>query len=246
MSFNNIIQIINEEIENTQLSNRIRCLEKTLAAELNKYAGSDNYDDKWFEIRQVHRRLENYLKDGAFLIGRDYNDIWINNFVKGLNYSENNTYVRGDDVTNEFPELKSENINIYKASGDKTLFRGISVDDWNRIQTQGYMDSDMRGAITVNEGINLAQNPTTAQYYLPPNDQGVILAINPRGLNLYMLSDEYIRVFEPISLKNIINVSDVIIKNDMGGILATDSVNRQILNNIENKLKELNVKFNCN
>ena len=96
----------------------------------------------------------------------------------------------------------TQNIRVFKASGDKTLFRGVSVEDWNRIKSQGYIDSDMRGAIISTEGINLAQTPSTAQYYLPHNDKGVILAINPQGLDLYMLSDEYIRIFEPIPIKN--------------------------------------------
>lgn len=250
MSNKQIVQIINEEIQNVALDKKIKCIKDTMEAELNNYASREDWDDRWMDIRQVHRQFEGYLKDGSFSINRAEHDAWMDNFVRGLNYSENNTYVKGDDVTNEFPDLgrdqvySTQNIHIFKASGDKTLFRGVSVDDWNRIKSQGYIDSDMRGAIISTEGINLAQTPSTAQYYLPHNNQGVILAVNPEGLDLYMLSDEYIRIFEPIPVKNIIKVSDVVSKTDMGTTLTPN--NAQALKRYENKLKELNVPINCN
>lgn len=239
----NLINIINEEIEKFALNNRIKCIEKSLETELKKYASSNDYDDRWFELRQEHRKLENYLKYGAFSVYIDENNKWLNNFTMGLNYSENNTYKRGEDVSSEFPDLKREGIDTFKAYGDKILFRGVSVDDWKRIQSQGYIDSDMRGAIVESEGINLAQTPSTAQYYLPHNDEGVILAVNPQGLNLYILTDEYIRVFEPIPLKNIVKVSNIITKNDMGSMLSTNS--DQILKNIEDDLNKLDFTTNC-
>jgi len=245
-----ILQIINEEIQNVALDKRIKCIADTLEAELNSYGNSENWDDRWFEIKQVHRKFTSYLKYGAFSVNNDDNDVWLNNFVQGLNSSENNTYRKGDDVTNEFPDLgrdqiySTQNIRVFRASGDKTLFRGVSVDDWNRIKSQGYIDSDMRGAIISTEGINLAQTPSTAQYYLPHSDQGVILAVNPQGLDLYMLTDEYIRVFEPIPVGNIIKVSDVVTKTDMGGMLSTN--NGELLKRYENELNKLNVPINCN
>ena len=239
-----ILQIINEEIQNVVLDKRIKCIADTLEAELNSYGDSKNWDDRWFEIKQVHRKFANYLKYGAFSVNNDDNDVWLGDFTNGLDFSENNSYRKGEDVTNNFPELTREDIHVYKAYGDKILFRGVSIDDWNRIQSQGYIDSDMRGAIVESEGINLAQTPSTAQYYLPHSNQGVILAINPQGLELYMLRDEYVRVFEPIPIKNIVKVSDVVTKTDMGGMLSTN--NGEVLKRYENKLNELNVEINCN
>ena len=101
----------------------------------------------------------------------------------------------------------------------------------------------MRGAILETEGINLGQTPKTASYYLPSNNDGVILAISPKGLDLYMLDDEYIRVFEPIPIKNVIKVSSIITKNKIGGIVTKNTQKKT--NEMINRLKNINVEINC-
>lgn len=58
-----------------------------------------------------------------------------------------------------------------------------------------------------------------------------------------MLADEYIRVFEPIPIKNILKVSNVFIKNSMGGLLTTNTEEK--VNEIIETLKKLNVRVNC-
>jgi hypothetical protein len=161
-------------------------------------------------------------------------------FTKGLNVGDldySHPYVKGE-LANQFLNLNKINFKVYKAIGDTILFRGVSVEDWVRIQKQGYIDTDMRSAISQYEGINLAQNLKTSIYYLPHNKKGVILAISPKGLDTYMLSDEYVRVFEPIPIENIIRVSEVFTKNQIGTLLSNNLLTS--LGNIELKLNEIN------
>lgn len=162
-------------------------------------------------------------------------------FLKNLNYSDNHTYKKGERV-GILPNSNS-NIPIYRAWGDKTLFRGVSLKDWERIKNQGYIDSDMRGAIVDSEGINLGQTPKTALYYFPHNDKGVIMAISPKNLDLYMLSDEYIRSFNTIPTENIIKISDVFIKNKTGVTLTTNTEKK--INDIIGRLKMINIDVDC-
>ena len=58
-----------------------------------------------------------------------------------------------------------------------------------------------------------------------------------------MVTDDYIRVFEPIPIKNIIKVSDIIITTKHGDILSLNT--EQKINEIIKKLKELNIYINC-
>jgi hypothetical protein len=139
--------------------------------------------------------------------------------------------------------LPNSNKFVYRATGNKTLFRGVSLKDWDRIKNQGFIDSDMRSAIFETEGINLGQTPNEASYYLPHNEEGVILAVSPKNLDLYMLDDEYIRVFEPIPIKNIIKVSSVFLKSKIGSILTTNTEGK--INDMINRLKTINVDVNC-
>jgi len=226
------------------INEKIACIQKTLKYELDKY-NSNNLDDRWVDIRQELHAIDSYLKNGMFKIGRtDYNNFIIN-FLSDLNVSASDkyTYKRGENVTKDFIGLQKVGITIYRALGDEILFRGVSLKDWKRIKSQGYIDSDMRGAVSEYEGINLAQIPSTAISYLPNNNKGVVLAINPTDLDKYMLTDDYIRIFEAIPIKNVIKVSDIIFKDEMGSVLTSNTSKK--IEEIVNSLKKLNVEINC-
>lgn len=241
-----VLDNITEQKSSSDIFARINCIQSILEKELKNY-NNENYDDRWVDIRTILRKISNFRKIGYFQTGDDERKEIMSDFLKGLNYSDKHTYEKGEVVGN----LKITDahwnpdtvIPIYRAIGDKTLFRSVSLDDWNRVKRQGFLDSDMRRAILSSEGINLAQTVSTAHYYLPHGKEGVILAISPKGLDLYMLKDEYIRVFEPIPIKNIIKVSDVFCSDEHGGFL-TKNTERKVKEIIDD-LKEINVIVDC-
>jgi len=242
---NTIYEYLNENTENN-LDVKLKCIQTILKEELDKHKNKDLLDDRWIEIRQELRRINGYFEDGYFLANKDDEKNKMN-FLKNLNYSNTHTYKKGEK-TGILPDSNRgyDNINkipIYKAIGDKTLFRGVSLKDWERIKNQGKIDSDMRGAIVESEGINLGQTPNTAKYYLPHNNKGVILAISPKNLDLYILDDEYVRVFEPIPIKNVIKISDIFIKNKHGLTLTTNTEKK--INDMIDRLKNIDVDINC-
>ena len=99
----------------------------------------------------------------------------------------------------------------YKVSGP--IYRGVSLEDYKRIKKQGYVDTDMRGAISRDEGMNLAKDPRTALEYVPNDKQGVVLAIDPGKLKLWGIkSDDYIRTSDKIPGEAILGVSDIMDK----------------------------------
>jgi hypothetical protein len=86
-----------------------------------------------------------------------------------------------------------------KEGSTGVVFRGVSVDDYNRIMQSGAIDSDMRGAISPNEGINFTPDIRTARNYLPQGQPGVIMAVDTSGLPMHMIqADSYLRSFSPI------------------------------------------------
>ncbi len=226
-----------EESSKNNFKRQIDCIKSKLEIELNKY-GDENRDDRWFEIRQELIKINGYIEDGYFSSNTVEVEKDLNKFLVGLNHSDKYTYKKG-----EVSKTIGNSLEVYKAIGDKTLFRGVSVNDYNRIKSQGYIDSDMRGAILSDEGINLGQTASTALYYLPNNMEGVLLAINPKGLDLYMLKDEYIRVFEPIPIKNIIKVSNPFLTSKTGSILSLDTKTK--IDEMIKRLKKLNVDIKC-
>ena len=235
-----IYESLNEKDKSNKFDIKLRCIQKQLKDELNEYNVGENYDDRWFEIRQELRRVNGYFEDGYFSANKEEYSMMMTNFLKNLNYGNENTYKRGEVV--KFLST-SNRLPVYRAIGDEILFRAVSLEDWNRIKNQGYIDSDMRGAILETEGINLAQTPDTATYYLPHNSEGVILAISPKNLDLYMLSDEYIRIFEPIPIENIIKISDIMITSKVGSILIKNTEKK--INDLINRLKNIDVHVDC-
>lgn len=226
---------------------KIRCIYSILQKEDKKhYELSGGKDGLWVDIRSELRIIDYYFKHGYFMADGEEIKNRMNEFLGGLDYSNSHTYKMGEQV-GRLPILnrgyKNSDIPVYRAIGDKTLFRGVSLLDWYRIKKQGFIDSDMRGAIVETEGINLGQTPKIAKYYLPHNDKGVILAISPKNLNLYMLRDEYIRVFEPIPIKNVIKVSEVFIQDETGSIISTDI--EKNINKMIDRLKKININIDC-
>ena len=113
---------------------------------------------------------------------------------------------------------------IFKATGSGVLFRGVSLEDYNRIKKEGFIDTDFRAAITKQEGINLTPDTRTASYYTPMGGNGVILAINTDGLDLYNIgADSYIRSFDKIPAERIIDVTEPFYKSQEGSYYTQDN-----------------------
>ena len=242
-----VLSIIKEEIENLSDGDfdlKFKCIYNSIKNRFDQY-DDKNLDDTWVDIRGILRRLDNYKKLGSFQMNQNEFGEFVKNFTNGLDYSNLNTYKKGEHVRNleQSNKLSHSDMEVYKAVGNKTLFRGVSLEDWKRIENQGYIDTDMRGAISEYEGINLAQIPTTSFTYLPLNNSGVVMAIEPKGLDLYMLRDGYIRVFEPIPLTNVIKISDVMGKNKIGSYLSTNK--NMHLDKLKQQALNLGVSINC-
>jgi hypothetical protein len=118
---------------------------------------------------------------------------------------------------------------MYEADGDGILYRGVSKEDYDRIQKQGFIDTDLRGAISEKEGINMGKSPTTSANYLPNAKGGYIIAIDPKGLKLFTIdADNYIRTYDNIPVKNIVKVSEFIGKDQMGRLYKQSKFNESI------------------
>jgi hypothetical protein len=193
----------------TKLRNKLELLTK----QLNNAETEEEKEiifDEYLKVKKKIRNQEYIDKYGTSPLenlGQEMSE-----FIKGLSFGKlskgsviGNSSIMGD---------------IYSVNGNTTLFRSVTIDDWVRIQSQGYIDTDGRGAISPGEeGINLAEKPSTALTYIPPNKKGVILAIDTNGLDLFMIEhDDYIRTHNSISVENIKKVSKVFGKTDMGGV----------------------------
>jgi hypothetical protein len=113
-----------------------------------------------------------------------------------------------------------------------TLYRVVTREDYERILANGQIDSDMRLAITADEGINLTPKTSTATYYLPRGETGVVLAIDPTGLDLnFIQGDSYVRSFKPIPADRIVGRSDFIHKDaETGEYLLRPQDNAPVTN----------------
>lgn len=110
------------------------------------------------------------------------------------------TYTKGKKIS-EDDDLGG----VYEIEGDGYLFRGVSIEDYQRIMDQGYIDTDNRGVISDKEGINLATNARTGFNYLPKGVEGVVLAIKiDDKSNLFMVgADDYVRSSANIPVSSI-------------------------------------------
>jgi hypothetical protein len=237
----------------TQLKKRGECIYPLLKQYVTDLAGKELslidagkqevFSERYDRLRAWLGKLKDFLEDGYFRTNY-WNEV---NRLEALAKEkigvdvDKNTYKRGDFVRKIG---QSKDIKVYKAQGNDILFRAVSLKDWLRINFQQKIDSDMRGAISEEEGINLAQSFKTALYYLPHGSEGVIMAIDPKGLDLYMLDvDSYIRSFRPILLKNVIWVSPVIRVGSSGDIVSSNV--EEDFNKMLIELKKLGFKHNC-
>jgi len=140
----------------------------------------------WSEIKKLIERLDGLNKDYLKNLGDDYFPYY--GTAKKLDKTSDSTSLGG----------------IYATEVGGYLFRGVSVEDFERIVHSGYIDTDMRGAISNEEGINLASNAGTAFNYLP-SGEGVVMAIMVSDKSsLFMIgADDYVRTLSPIPISDI-------------------------------------------
>ncbi len=92
----------------------------------------------------------------------------------------------------------------YKVKANKPLYRTVSQRDWDRIQEQGFLDSDQRGAVSTSEGANFSTNPEASKTYAPKDDYGVVLEIDPDAANWHGYNyDQYVRTWDNIPVSKI-------------------------------------------
>ena len=189
------------------------------AVKLTKDRATDAGDDidefgKWYVVKHF---IERFIQDGAAGMSRaDINEL-MREFSAGMNIGE---YRRGAKI-GESSSLRGK----FEAIGDFTLFRSVTMENYEDIQRRGYITTDCRGCIVPDEeGINLSDSPTTAFGYIPPGQPGVVLAIDPTGLELFMIgADHYIRTAVGIHKDYIIKVSDPVMRYASGRFGAYDS-----------------------
>lgn len=169
------------------------------------------YGDLYDVGRKYMRFLDNILEMKAHSIDRTEFDEILKKFTAGMNIGR---YDYGEQIG-----TSSKLGKIYTAVGDATLFRSVTLEDLKRIRSRGYIDTDCRGCIVPDEeGINLATDPSTSFYYIPNGKAGVVLAIDPTGLDLFLISaDSYIRTKDRIPLGNVIRQSIPIEAGKVGG-----------------------------
>ena len=185
---------------------------KDLKAQLRIMDAETNYSDealsKYQEIRDTVKKLEAY-KDNKYpafdeirkIINKldDLNKPFLRE-VGSKFFSYKGTVSKGDKIR------ENEDMGgIYNTEVSGYLFRGVSLRDYNRIKELGYIDTDMRGVISKDEGINLASSAGTSFNYLPDNEEGVVMAIKVSDPNnLFQIgADDYVRASKPIPFTDV-------------------------------------------
>lgn len=122
---------------------------------------------------------------------------------------EEGSYRKTDEVIGTLPNGWKQ----YAYEVDGPLYRGVTLEDYERIKEQGFIDTDMRGAISEHEGMNFATNRDTALEYIPRGEQGVVLAIDPSDQQFWGIDhDDYPRSNEDIPIGSVSDVSMVMDK----------------------------------
>lgn len=122
---------------------------------------------------------------------------------------EEGSYQKGSEVIGQTPD----GMNMLSYDIDGPLYRGVSLEDYERIKEQGFIDTDMRGAISEHEGMNFATNRDTALEYIPKGEQGVVLAIDPKDANFWGIeADDYPRTNDPIPISSVTETSNIMDK----------------------------------
>lgn len=191
------------------LQTRNTLKEQINAPGLNK-SEVDKLYERYVEIIKQIRPLEEIAKYGTTSVTNKE----LAQMLSPLDKLQSQPTERAEKVS-EDADLGS----IYKVKNAGILFRGVTVEDWQRIQKQGFIDSDFRGAISQKEGVNLANTTRAAFDYIPSNSKGLVLAIDVKGFenDLFMIgADNYIRTKKPIPLDKIVQVSQMVTKNEDG------------------------------
>lgn len=95
----------------------------------------------------------------------------------------------------------------YEIRTTQPLYRTVSQQDWYRAQDQGFLDSDQRGAISLNEGMNLSPSIKASKTYAPKDDYGIVLKIEPDAAKWHGYKfDQYIRTWDRIPIDKISEV----------------------------------------
>jgi hypothetical protein len=233
---------IGDEVETQNIENIQKLLaeanaRKKFALEaFNTKANEESFDspeatrlyEKYDTIRKEVRDLEFQVRNpGAKKLSLDERDRYLSD-LESLNKGVPTQIEQGlfgpRDTGRRWK--KGKKIADSDALGDKfeaeltggVLFRGVTKEDWERIQNQGYIDTDGRGVISPEEEINLSTSVVTAETYIPHGKQGVVLAIDPNGLDLFMIgADDYLRASGRIPIDNVVKVSGPIGKDSETG-----------------------------
>ena len=129
--------------------------------------------------------------------------------------------------------------NTYQVDVNGLIYRTVTENDWQRIQDQGFIDSDQRMAISSKEGVNLALSPLSSVDYAEKGENSVLLVIKPSDLRLHGYDmDQYIRTWDRIPLENII---------DTGKFIGKETLPRQfdpVTHDESGKVIPLSQRFN--
>lgn len=138
-------------------------------------------------LQEIKQELDDLNKPFLREVGNDF-------------YPLQGTVIKGEKIR-ENEDLGG----IYEADVVGYLYRGVSMEDYNRILETGFIDTDMRGVISDQEGINLATRAGTGFNYLPSDQEGVVMAIKVSNKEaLFMIgADDYVRSSEPIPVSDI-------------------------------------------
>lgn len=138
-------------------------------------------------IREVVVKLDNLNKPFQKEVGTKF-------------YPRKGTVLKGEKIR------ESEDLGgIYETDVSGYLFRGVSLEDYNRIKETGFIDTDLRGVISTEEGTNLAYSAGTAFNYLPDNAEGVVMVIDVSDkTGLFQIgADDYVRASKPIPFSDV-------------------------------------------
>lgn len=86
------------------------------------------------------------------------------------------------------------------------LYRGMSGEEWSGAQERGFIQSDMRGVISEEEGTNFGTDPRTAASYIPRGDPDSVIArvrVEPEDPYFTISADSYVRTREPVPVDRV-------------------------------------------
>lgn len=87
----------------------------------------------------------------------------------------------------------------------QSVYRGMSMDEYNQAKQRGYIQSDKRGVISQDEGTNAAVDPNSAISYLPPGQHGMVVKIKAKPEHDWRMirADGYVRSQNRIPMSDV-------------------------------------------